>query len=195
MTRNGKIAAGIAATVLVIGAVGAIAGRHGHWGHGGGWRHYGGAFGFGAPMGAFCRGDGAEMADHLLVRLNHRLKPTDAQKPALEEFSTAIKAAAAKMQAACPPAPEKSADGKPAAKAPTERLAEAEVALAAALEAVRTVRPAADKFYATLTDEQKAVVAKMGPGRRHGHHWGRRGWRDRDDDERGPPPGRGPDKE
>jgi len=42
----------------------------------------------------------------------------------------------------------------------------AEKRLEAALDAVRTVRPAADKLYAALTDEQKAEVNGM-----------RRGWR------------------
>jgi hypothetical protein len=42
------------------------------------------------------------------------------------------------------------------------------------LQAVRTVRPAFDAFYATLTSEQKTALNRAGP-----RHWGWRAWRDR----------------
>ena len=168
MTRNRKfLLGGLALGVIAAGAVAASAhrgeggfGRHGH--HGGMDR-----------MGGLCQGNLAEMADHMLVGIEHKVKPTDAQKPAFEELKAAARTAAAKAKAGCPAKTGQSADGaKPAPKAPTERLALMEAGLAAQLEAIRTVRPAAEKFYATLSDEQKKAFAER--GREHGG-WGHRG--------------------
>ena len=44
--------------------------------------------------------------------------------------------------------------------------------LEASLDAIKTVRPAAEKFYASLSDEQKSALVE------HRDH----GWRDRGDD-------------
>jgi hypothetical protein len=170
MTRNGKIALAVAAVALTIGAAGAIAKRHNHWGHGHHGHHMG--MGFGGPLAAVCRGDASEMADHMLVRVEHRVKPTDAQKLVFEELKTTVKSAAGKVAAACPPEPSPAADGKPVRKAPTERLADTEAGLTAALDAVRMVRPVADKFYASLTEEQKTTLSEMGPrGKRGRDEW------------------------
>ncbi len=180
-TRNGKILA-VAGLVLALGAAGAAAKRAHHWRHGGS-HATGGLMGFAGPMGRLCHGNAAEKADHLLVGIEHRIKPTDAQKPAFEELKTAIKTAATKIEAACPAiATEAPATGqteaKPAAKELPLRLAETETQLAATLDAIKTVRPAADKFYAALSDEQKKLVSEMGSKRHHKHkRWGR----DRDD--------------
>ena len=171
MTRNRKLLiGGLALGVIAAGAVAASA----HRGEGGFGRH-GGHHGGGMDrMGALCQGDLAEMADHMLVGIEYKVKPTDAQKPAFEELKAAARTAAAKAKAGCPPPKTaQSADGtKPAPKAPTERLALMEAGLAAQLEAIRTVRPAAEKFYAALSDEQKKAFAER--GREHGG-WGHRG--------------------
>ncbi|MEQ1695139.1 MAG: Spy/CpxP family protein refolding chaperone [Hyphomicrobiaceae bacterium] len=169
MTRNKKILiGGIALAAIAAGALAASAAR-------GGFGHHGGRMGGmgGGMMGAVCRGDAAEMADHMLVRIEHKVKPTDAQKPAFDELKTAAKAAAAKAKAGCPAAPVQAADGtRPAPKPPTERLAAMEAALAAQLDAVRTVRPAAEKFYASLTQEQKQAFAERERGGVRGMHRG-----------------------
>ena len=104
MTRNRKfIVAGVALAATGLAAAGAFAHRGGPWEHHGGG-HHGGLMGmaFGGPMGGFCRGDGTEMADHFLVHIEHKVKPTDAQKAAFEELKTATRAAAEKMKAGCP---------------------------------------------------------------------------------------------
>jgi hypothetical protein len=197
MTRNGKIAAAVAGLALVVGAAGAVAHRHGHWGpgpHGGMHGFMGKGFmGKGGPLGAFCRGNAAEMADHMLVRVEHRVKPTDAQKPQFEALKTAIKSAATDAAAACPQPPATGADGKPVQKSAVDRLKDAETGLAAALDAVRKVQPAATAFYASLSDEQKKIADEMGPrGKgRHGKWWGgkpddREKSGDRDADRDGP---------
>jgi hypothetical protein len=177
MTRNGKLVfAGLAAAALGLATAGAVA--YGDWGHGrGGWRHHGGGMGFmglggfGGPFARLCRGNSAEMADHLLVRIEHRVKPTDAQKGAFEELKTATRAAAAKIAAACQKdaAADAAKDGAPRPLSPLERLDRAEAQLAASIEAIKTVRPAAEKFYAALDDTQKAKLTE----RRGRHHWRR----------------------
>lgn len=166
MTRHKKILiGGFALAAVAAGGLAASAAR-------GGFGHHGGRMGGmgGGMMGAVCKGDAAEMADHMLIRLEYKVKPTDAQKPAFEELKAAAKVAAAKAKAGCPAAPVQAADGtRPAAKPPTERLAAMETALAAQLDAVRTVRPAAEKFYASLSEEQKKAFAERehGMGRMH----------------------------
>ena len=203
MTRNKKILfGGIALAAVAAGGLAASAAR-------GGFGHHGGRMGGmgGGMMGAVCKGNAAEMADHMLIRLEYKVKPTDAQKPAFDELKAAAKAAAAKAKAGCPPAPVQAADGtRPPPKPPTERLAAMEAALAAQLDAVRTVRPAAEKFYASLTDEQKKAFAERehgmggmhrgdGDGERGGRHHGRGGERgDRSGDGGGMTPPAAPDK-
>lgn len=205
MTRNKKILiGGIALAAIAAGGIAASAAR-------GGFGHHGGRMGGmgGGMMGAVCKGNAAEMADHMLIRLEYKVKPTDAQKPAFEELKAAAKAAAAKAAAGCPPAPVQAADGsRPAPKPPTERLAAMEKALSAQLDAVRTVRPAAEKFYASLSDEQKKAFAERergmggmhrGDGEGHGmrgHHGHGGGRGDRGGDGMGDmtPPAAAPDK-
>jgi len=177
MTRNKKIViGGLVLAALTAGGI-AVSAERGGWGHGGGHGMRGGMMG--GMMGAICKGDASEKADLMLVRLEYKLKPVDAQKQAFEELKTAAKSAAIKAKAGCPPPRVRPADGtRPAPKSPTERLAMMETALTAQLDAVRTVRPAAEKFYATLSDEQKNAVTQ-----RRGRGMG--GWGREDDGERG----------
>lgn len=188
MTRNKKLLlGGVAVAVLGLGAAGAMA-RHGGphgWGHG---KHHGGMFGFGpGPMGKVCRdGRTAEMADVLAVRIENRAKPTDAQRASFDELKTALKSGAEKIKAGCPAsasAAEPAKDGEPRKRlSPVERLANMEAMTAATLDAIKTVRPAAEKFYAQLSDEQKASLTPERKGR-----W----WRHREGRGDGDGPGRG----
>jgi len=189
MTRNKKfLAGGFALAALAVGGVAASAHRGGFGHHGGGPMGHG-------LMGAVCKGNGAEMADHMLVNLEYKVKPTDAQKPAFEELKSAARSAAAKAKSACPPEPVKAAEGAtpPVRKSPIERLGMMEARLSAELDAVRTVRPAAEKFYASLSEDQKKALTEHEHGHGkwaerggegdgdsgRGHH--RRGWEHRDD--------------
>jgi hypothetical protein len=169
MTRKGKfILAGVTAATFGLAAAGAIAAR-GDWQHFGKHGHRGGSMmgmaglglGIGSPLHRLCRGDAGEMADHMLVRIEHKIKPTDAQKGAFEDYKTATRAAAQKIEAACPSKtadaakPEDGSQKRPRLT-PVERLAQTQAGLEASLEAVKIVRPAAEKFYASLDDAQKA---------------------------------------
>jgi hypothetical protein len=106
------------------------------------------------------------MVDHILVHIDHKVKPTDAQKAVFDELKTATRVAAEKMKTACPPVASTEAP-----KSPIERLDRAQARLEASLDAIKTVRPAAEKFYASLSDEQKAALLEH-----RGH-----GWRHRED--------------
>lgn len=191
MTRKGKyILAGVAAATVGLVAAGAMAQRGHYWeGHKG--RHFGhggmGVMGlaFGGPNYRICRGDAAEMADHMLVRVEHRVKPTDEQKASFEEFKIAARSAATKLHEACPKRPEATDSGERQKRTAIERLAQTQTGLEASLDALKVFRPAAEKFYASLTDDQKA---KLDRGGRQGKgRWNRdRGPRGDGDTERGP---------
>src|SRR5262249_47770059 len=68
------------------------------------------------------------------------------QQALLDDLKAATDQAVQILQTACP-------NDLPAT--PTGRLAAMRVRVAAMLQAVQTVRPALDKFYASLSDEQK----------------------------------------
>lgn len=195
MTRKGKfVLAGLAAVAVVGAAAGAMADRGHYWGgHGKGRHHFGGNGGimglsFGGPSYRVCRGEPGEMTDHMLVRIEHRVKPTDDQKAAFEEFKTAARSAADKLREACPQKPEKTADGERQKRTPIERLAFAQTGLETSLEALKQFRPAAEKFYATLSDEQKAKLDRGGRGGKDKGHWKRDRGPDRGDEPDSPAP-------
>lgn len=205
MTRKGKfILAGVAAATVGLVAAGAMADR-GHYWEGHKWggkerhmRHHGGmglmGLPFGGPNFRVCRGNMAERTDHMLVRIEHRVKPTEEQKAAFDEFKTAARSAAEKLREACPQRPERTEDGKRERPSPIERLAQTETSLATSLEALKTFRPAAEKFYASLSDEQKQKLERRGRGDRGKGHWKRdRGPRDGKDGGEPAPEGPAPD--
>lgn len=191
MTRKGKyLLGGAAAAVVGLVAAGAMADRgqfwnghkRQHFGHGGAGMM---ALGFGGPNFRMCRGDTAERADHMLVRIEHRVKPTDDQKAAFDEFKTAARSAAEKLRDGCPKKPENAGAGEPPKVTAIERLAQTQAGLEASLDALKVFRPAAEKFYASLNDDQKAKLDRRGRGK---GPWGRDHRGPKDDGERGPGP-------
>jgi hypothetical protein len=168
MTRRAHhpmLAAGAAAAVMLMLTSVAPAqpgpggpGSYG-WGHGmmmGPGMMGPGGFGF------MCNPRAAGLAEWRMERIEDAVRPTDAQRTALDELRKASEKAAETMAAACPAAvPAKS----------TERLEMTEKRLEATLQAVKTVRPAFDAFYALLSDEQKGRLDKIGPRRWGWNHW------------------------
>ncbi|MCZ7658918.1 MAG: Spy/CpxP family protein refolding chaperone [Xanthobacteraceae bacterium] len=168
-----RAAAGACALAAVLAAAPAAAQQPGPGPEGGpGWR---GMMGPGMMMGPDMmmgygrRGRGWGMCDPRMMgfgpwrieRMEQALALTEAQKGAFEELKTASEKAREQMQAACP---------TEWPQTPTGRLEMMEQRMEAMLQAIRTVRPALDKFYASLTDEQKARINSGGRGWR---------WRDR----------------
>jgi LTXXQ motif family protein len=81
------------------------------------------------------------------------VKPTDAQQGGLKQLQDATAKAVSLLQAACP------ADTP---ITPPGRLAAMEKRLQAMIDAAKTVKPALDNFYASLSDEQKARFDRIG---------------------------------
>ena len=101
-----------------------------------------------------CTGQTAGLTDWPIDRIAQTVEPDDTQRAALDEIKTATASALDILKAACP---------TDLPSTPTGRLAAMHKRLEAMLEAVRTVRPALEKFYQSLTDEQKARFNALGP--------------------------------
>jgi hypothetical protein len=97
--------------------------------------------------------------------IERAVKPTEAQQTVLKDLRAASAKAAETLTAACP---------NDLPRTSGERLAFMEKRMEAMLAAVKTVRPAFDAFYASLTAEQKDRLDAAGPRR-----WGWQRWRDR----------------
>jgi hypothetical protein len=126
-----------------------------------------GMMGYGGPggMGMICNPRSAGLAEWRMERIERLVQPTEAQKAALNDLRAASTKAAEQIAAACP-------SDFPASA--TARLDLMEKRMETMLTAIKTVRPAFDAFYATLSDEQKARLDHGGP-----RQWGWRHWRGR----------------
>ena len=87
-------------------------------------------------------------------RIDQTLSLNEQQRTKFNGLKTASQRAIQYLNESCP-------KNDPAT--PTGRLETIERRLSAMLEAVRTVQPALDDFYAALTDEQKARLAAIEP--------------------------------
>ena len=159
MTRYTKLTLSTAVVLAISAAATAYAqpGRGG--GRGDGPGHMMGPGMHGRRM---CSPRAAGFAEWRIDRLERALNLTDAQRPKFEDYKTAASKAADAMRSACP------ADTPATGPA---RMDAMEKRMEAMLQAVKTVRPAFDALYASLTAEQKAAFDTG----RHRH----RRWRDR----------------
>ena len=105
-------------------------------------------------MARFCGPEGARTGEAMIFRIERATQPTAEQRPAFDKLKEAAGKAGEIIRGACPA--ERSLT-------PTGRLAAAEKRLSAMLDAVRTLRPAMDAFYGSLSDEQKARLTLMQP--------------------------------
>jgi len=119
-------------------------------------------------MGHFCGPNGGRMGEFMIGRVERVTQPTGEQRPGFDKLKEAITKAGETMRGAC-------TTERPVT--PTGRLAATEKRLAAMLDAVRTVRPALDAYYNSLTDEQKARLTLAQPHMGRGGMDG--GWRER----------------
>jgi LTXXQ motif family protein len=113
------------------------------------------------PRGArrFCNPRSVGLAEWRAVAIIRMLSLDDAQKTALNELSGPSVKALELIASACP---KTNADKPP--------LAVMETRVQTMLQVLRTVRPAYEKFYASLNDIQKRRVDALGPSR-HGWQW------------------------
>src|SRR5207237_799444 len=82
------------------------------------------------------------------------VQPSDSQRPALDELRAANAKAVDMLKARCP---------NDLPSTPTGRVAAMEGRLQVMLAAVQTVRPALERFYQSLSDEQKARFNAIAP--------------------------------
>ena len=101
----------------------------------------------------------SQLAQWPTERISEVVQPTDAQRAALEEFKVESAKAVELLKGACP---------NDLPSTPTGRLTAMETRLEAMLGAVRTVQPALDRFYQSLSDEQKARFNAVALGRNSG---------------------------
>ncbi|HEX2217117.1 MAG TPA: Spy/CpxP family protein refolding chaperone [Xanthobacteraceae bacterium] len=112
------------------------------------------------------------MVERMLFRLERITAPTETQRAAFDRLKDAMTRAREIAQAGCP-------TERP--MTPTGRLAAAEKRLETMLQAIRTVRPPLEEFFAQLSEEQKArLYTAMARRHRHGafHDWRHRRYRD-----------------
>jgi LTXXQ motif family protein len=103
----------------------------------------------------------AGMAEWRIEEIERVVQPTEAQRGALADLRSASAKAAEALKTACP---------REIPRTSAQRMAFMEKRMEAMLEAIRTVRPAFEAFYAAISDEQKARLDAVGP-RRWGWHW------------------------
>jgi hypothetical protein len=87
-------------------------------------------------------------------RIQTTVEPSKDQLALLDDLKDAAKQAAARFKEACP---------TEVPMTPTGRLAAMTARLTATLDAVKLVRPPLEKFYDSLSDEQKARFNELGP--------------------------------
>jgi len=106
----------------------------------------GGAAGQASAATQICSGDAHGLTDFPIEQIARQVQPTQEQQGLLNDLKASTDKAVQILQTACP-------NDLPAT--PTGRLAAMRARVQAMLQAIQTVRPALDKFYASLSDEQK----------------------------------------
>jgi hypothetical protein len=100
-----------------------------------------------------CAGQKSGLTELPIERIEDAVHPTEVQQAALERLGKANDEAVAILQGACP-------DGIP--QTPLGRLDAIEKRLDAMVRAARVIGPALEKFYGSLTDEQKSLFNTLG---------------------------------
>jgi LTXXQ motif family protein len=101
-----------------------------------------------------CSENAPELTAWPIERISQVVEPSEAQRAALGELKGATTSAIEILKAACP---------NDLPSIPTGRLAAMQSRLQVMLQAVQTVRPPLDRFYQSLSDEQKARFNVLAP--------------------------------
>jgi LTXXQ motif family protein len=107
-----------------------------------------------ANMTAACSQGAGGFIDLPVQRIEQVVQPTAQQQNAFNDLKKAAQNASEQLQASCPTAVPKS---------PVARVDTVETRLTAMTNAIKSVRPDLNNFYASLSDEQKAKFNTMGP--------------------------------
>jgi LTXXQ motif family protein len=109
-----------------------------------------------AAVQELCKQPGSGVTAWPFADIEKKVGLNDEQKQLLADVRNAAQTAAGEFKASCP-----AENAFPLT--PPGRLAAMTARLQATLETVQTVRPALDKFYASLSDEQKERFNEIGP--------------------------------
>ena len=107
-------------------------------------------------LSSLCNQESERFTELPLQRIDQTIQPTQEQRHALDDLKTASSKAANELQASCP---------TEALRTRGDRLDAMNKRLHAMTEAVETVRPSLEAFYASLSDEQKARFNVIGQPR------------------------------
>src|SRR5262245_19390918 len=149
----GAYALGYGGTYATVGSSGGYAGGYPQSGLARG-RYARGSAGGRSIEADLCSGQTAGLTDWPIERIAQTVEPNDAQRGLLNDLRDATAKALDAIKAACPTA---------LPSTPTGRIEAMRQRLEAMLTAARTVRPALEKFYASLNDEQKARFDALSP--------------------------------
>lgn len=108
----------------------------------------------GNDLAALCNHHAEGFTQLPVERIEQFVKPTQEQQDTLAKLKSASLGAANRLQASCP---------TEMPQAPIDRFDAVAKRLDAMSAAIKTVRPALDSFYSSLTDEQKAQFNMLGP--------------------------------
>jgi DNA-binding MarR family transcriptional regulator len=101
-----------------------------------------------------CRKDSDSVAQLSVDRIEKDVHPTDAQRQALDDLRQASTQAADEIKGSCPSETPRTI---------TARIDAVDGRLSAMRNAIKTVRGPLEKFYNSLSDEQRARFNQMGP--------------------------------
>ncbi|HEV2625045.1 MAG TPA: Spy/CpxP family protein refolding chaperone, partial [Xanthobacteraceae bacterium] len=108
----------------------------------------------GANMAAACSQQATTFIDLPVQRIEQVIQPTTQQQSAFDDLKKTAQNASEQLQSSCPTAVPLS---------PVARVDTVETRLNAMADAIKSVRPDLNNFYASLSDEQKARFNTMGP--------------------------------
>jgi hypothetical protein len=107
-----------------------------------------------ASVAQVCSDQAPTLTEWPIERIAGAVQPNETQRAALEELKAAAARAIDLLKSACP---------TELPSTPTGRLAAMRQRIETMLQAVQIVRPALEKFYASLNDEQKARFDALNP--------------------------------
>jgi hypothetical protein len=105
-------------------------------------------------MAAACSRQAGSVIDLPVQRIEQVVQPTAQQQSAFDDLKKAAQNAGDQLQSSCPTAVPKS---------PVARLDTVGTRLSAMVDAIKSVRPNLQTFYASLSDDQKARFNTLGP--------------------------------
>jgi hypothetical protein len=107
-----------------------------------------------ANLSALCGQQSGSFVKLPAQRIEQVVQPTSQQQSAFDDLKKAAQNASDQLQSSCPTAVPQS---------PVARLETTQTRLSAMADAIKSVRPSLETFYASLNDEQKARFNMIGP--------------------------------